>query len=95
MQKTFRNTSINFVLTVFKNSFIFVFFCRMELVWHGEFDRLFTQYYPHAWQLVPTFCPPNDRWRTFKDSAKVRFSCQVRKGQTNTSFSPRQKAVIA
>lgn len=49
---------------------------RMELVWHGEFDRLFSQYYPHAWQLVPTFCPPNDRWRTFKDSAKVRFSCQ-------------------
>ncbi|BFZ22947.1 hypothetical protein BsWGS_25986 [Bradybaena similaris] len=48
----------------------------MELVWHGEFDRLFTQYYPHAWYLVPTFYPPSDRWRVFKDSAKVRFSCQ-------------------
>ncbi|XP_052759858.1 receptor-transporting protein 3-like isoform X2 [Mya arenaria] len=49
---------------------------RMELVWHGEFDRLFSQYFPHMWCLVPTFYPPGDQWRTFKDSAKVRFSCQ-------------------
>lgn len=49
---------------------------RMELVWHGEFDRLFSQYFPHMWCLVPTFYPPGDSWRTFKDSAKVRFSCQ-------------------
>lgn len=49
---------------------------RMELVWHGEFERLFAQYYPHVWQLVPTFNPPTDGWRVFKDSAKVRFSCQ-------------------
>lgn len=48
----------------------------MELVWHGEFDRLFSQYFPHMWCLVPTFYPPGDSWRTFKDSAKVRFSCQ-------------------
>jgi len=54
----------------------FVYF-RMELVWHGEFDRLFSQYFPHMWCLVPTFYPPGDSWRTFKDSAKVRFSCQV------------------
>ncbi|XP_025081074.1 receptor-transporting protein 3-like isoform X2 [Pomacea canaliculata] len=47
----------------------------MELVWHGEFDRLFGQYYPHTWYLIPTFLAPNDRWRVFKDSAKVRFSC--------------------
>lgn len=50
---------------------------RMELVWHGEFDRLFGQYYPHTWYLIPTFLAPNDRWRVFKDSAKVRFSCGV------------------
>ncbi|XP_052226147.1 receptor-transporting protein 3-like isoform X2 [Dreissena polymorpha] len=49
---------------------------RMELVWHGEFDRLFSQYFPHMWCLVPTFYPPGETWRTFKDSAKVRFSCQ-------------------
>lgn len=49
---------------------------RMELVWHGEFNRLFAQYLPHVWVLEPTFAPPSDRWRTFKDSAKVRFSCQ-------------------
>ncbi|KAH3790218.1 uncharacterized protein LOC127841378 isoform X1 [Dreissena polymorpha] len=48
----------------------------MELVWHGEFDRLFSQYFPHMWCLVPTFYPPGETWRTFKDSAKVRFSCQ-------------------
>ncbi|KAK7460769.1 hypothetical protein BaRGS_00038816 [Batillaria attramentaria] len=48
---------------------------RMELVWHGEFDRLFSQYYPHMWYLVPTFYAPSDRWQVFKDSAKVRFSC--------------------
>ncbi|KAL8582676.1 hypothetical protein ACOMHN_050419 [Nucella lapillus] len=47
----------------------------MELVWHGEYDRLFRQYYPHTWYLVPTFYPPTDRWQIFKDSAKVRFSC--------------------
>ncbi|GFO22183.1 receptor transporting protein [Plakobranchus ocellatus] len=49
---------------------------RMELVWHGEFDRLFSQYAYHSWYLLPTFVPPSDRWRVFKDSAKVRFSCQ-------------------
>lgn len=49
----------------------------MELVWHGEFERLFAQYFPHGWQLIPTFNPPTDGWRIFKDSAKVRFSCQV------------------
>ena len=58
------------------NQMPFVYF-RMELVWHGEFDRLFSQYFPHMWCLVPTFYPPGDSWRTFKDSAKVRFSCQV------------------
>ena len=50
----------------------------MEIVWHGEFDRLFSQYFPHQWVLVPTFYAPTDRmWQVFKDSAKVRFSCAV------------------
>ena len=47
------------------------------MVWHGEFDRLFSQYYPHTWYLVPTFYAPSERWQVFKDSAKVRFSCGV------------------
>lgn len=48
----------------------------MEMVWHGEFERLFSQYFPDHWYLLPTNYPPINRWRTFKDSAKVRFSCQ-------------------
>ncbi|GAB1606123.1 receptor-transporting protein 4-like [Argonauta hians] len=48
----------------------------MEMVWHGEFDRLFCQYLPDLWCLLSTNYPPSNRWRTFKDSAKVRFSCQ-------------------
>ncbi|XP_014780923.1 receptor-transporting protein 4 isoform X1 [Octopus bimaculoides] len=48
----------------------------MEMVWHGEFDRLFCQYFPDQWHLLSTHYPPSNRWRTFKDSAKVRFSCQ-------------------
>ncbi|XP_013416737.1 receptor-transporting protein 4-like isoform X3 [Lingula anatina] len=51
-------------------------FKGMEIVWHGEFDRLFAQYFPHQWFLMPTFSPPSERWRVFKDSAKVRFQCQ-------------------
>ncbi|XP_070207863.1 receptor-transporting protein 3-like isoform X1 [Littorina saxatilis] len=47
----------------------------MELVWHGEFERLFSQYFPHSWFLLPTFYAPSERWQIFKDSAKVRFSC--------------------
>ncbi|KAH9499333.1 hypothetical protein Btru_003792 [Bulinus truncatus] len=50
---------------------------RMELVWHGEFDRLFAQYFPHTGYSGAYVLPPSDRWRVFKDSAKVRFSCQV------------------
>jgi len=49
----------------------------MELVWHGEYERLFAQYYPHRWHLMPTLKAPENltQWRTFKDSAKVRFQC--------------------
>jgi hypothetical protein len=46
-------------------------------VWHGEYERLFAQYYPHRWHLMPTLKAPENlsQWRTFKDSAKVRFQC--------------------
>ncbi|CAH1773063.1 unnamed protein product [Owenia fusiformis] len=51
---------------------------QMEIVWHGEFNKLFNQYSPHRWDLYPTFIAPSpqENCRTFKDSAKVRFSCQ-------------------
>ncbi|KAK2149133.1 hypothetical protein LSH36_465g01000 [Paralvinella palmiformis] len=48
----------------------------MEVVWHGEFDRLF-QTFPDSWTLGPTTAPPvNSQFSMFQDSAKVRFSCQ-------------------
>lgn len=50
----------------------------MELVWHGEFNRLFQSLLPHRWFLNPTFSLPKGRkWIMFKDSAKVRFLCKV------------------
>ncbi|KAI0218955.1 hypothetical protein LSAT2_029372 [Lamellibrachia satsuma] len=49
----------------------------MELVWHGEFNNLFSQYVPDAWTLIPTSQAPSSRWRVYRDSAKVRFCCQV------------------
>ncbi|XP_067946445.1 uncharacterized protein [Watersipora subatra] len=49
----------------------------MELVWHGEFNRLFQSFLPTRWQLKPTFAlPKGNKWTMFKDSAKVRFLCQ-------------------
>ncbi len=50
----------------------------MELVWHGRFDQYFG-HYDHEWQLVPTkeAPPAEEPWHFFKDSAKVRFQCDV------------------
>ncbi|XP_019643023.1 PREDICTED: receptor-transporting protein 4-like isoform X2 [Branchiostoma belcheri] len=48
----------------------------MEAVWHGEFSKLFSQFYPHLWYLIPSPAAPSPRWYRFRDSAKVRFSCQ-------------------
>ena len=66
---------------------------RMELVWHGEFDRLFRAL-GYTWHLLPTTTPPcgiemylmpselympSIPWNMFLDSAKVRFCCEVSK----------------
>lgn len=49
----------------------------MELVWHGEFSRLFGQFYPpHVWYLAITSQAPPNKWKFHRDSAKVRFCCQ-------------------
>lgn len=50
---------------------------RMHVIWHGEFARLFSQF-GNEWALAPAVEPPEgDQWKCFKDSAKVRFSCEV------------------
>lgn len=49
----------------------------MEVVWHGEFSRLFSSFFPpHIWYLSITNAAPQEKWKFFRDSAKVRFCCQ-------------------
>jgi len=49
----------------------------MEVVWHGEFSRLFSNFYPpHVWFLTITTQAPQFKWKYHRDSAKVRFCCQ-------------------
>uniref|UniRef100_H2Y5A6 3CxxC-type domain-containing protein n=1 Tax=Ciona savignyi TaxID=51511 RepID=H2Y5A6_CIOSA len=49
----------------------------MEVVWHGEFSRLFSNFYPpHVWYLTITNQAPQQKWKFHRDSAKVRFCCQ-------------------
>jgi len=56
----------------------------MEVVWHGQFDRLFGSF-PHRWTLqpLPAAAASADLFDTageytvFQDSAKVRFLCKV------------------
>ncbi|XP_064642309.1 uncharacterized protein LOC135496755 [Lineus longissimus] len=56
----------------------------MEIVWHGHFRQLFAQFAAHSWTLAPTFTQPTGKWRTFQDSAKVRFVCsECAKGWTS------------
>jgi len=51
----------------------------MEMIWHGEFNRLFQNFCPHRWYLSPAFEKPDARkWLISKDSAKVRFLCKVK-----------------
>ena len=65
--------------------------CRMELVWHGEFDSFFRQFYPHTWSLYPTTEAPyacaQSGWYSYRDSAKVRFHCKVRTAKRNTRYT--------
>jgi hypothetical protein len=59
----------------------------MEVIWHGSFNELFQQFFAqfkHYWQLAPLASHENPssighipNMKTFKDSAKVRFLCQV------------------
>lgn len=53
---------------------------NMGVVWHGEFDRLFSAF-PHQWQLQPVAAADTQQLNTgeyavFQDSAKVRFLCK-------------------
>lgn len=53
----------------------------METVWLQEFSKLFIQFLPHSWYILPVEDPPTpeDSLYSFFDSAKVRFCCEVRK----------------
>lgn len=57
----------------------------MELVWIKEFGQLFS-YCPNIWYLQPVEQRPTggNEIHTFVDSAKVRFSCEVRKNKVLT-----------
>ncbi|CAN7986038.1 unnamed protein product [Ixodes hexagonus] len=50
----------------------------MEQVWQAEFQKLFSQYVPQSWYLLPVVQRPiGVNWQTFVDSAKVRFCCET------------------
>lgn len=49
------------------------------MVWQQEFSKLFIQYLPNLWYIIPVEEPPTpeDSLFSFFDSAKVRFCCEV------------------
>ena len=57
----------------------------MEQVWLQEFSKLFIQFLPHSWYIMPVEVAPRiedppipeDSLYSFFDSAKVRFCCEV------------------
>ena len=52
----------------------------MEHVWLQEFSKLFIQYLPHSWYIMPVedaALPEDNYLYSFFDSAKVRFCCEV------------------
>lgn len=52
----------------------------MEIVWHGVFENLFSQFqqsWQHNWNLMPLGDVQVNNFQIFRDSAKVRFLCQV------------------
>lgn len=52
---------------------------KMELVWHGFFNNVFSFFKPHnhSWELIPVIDAPKEPgWVVYKDGAKVRFACE-------------------
>lgn len=77
-----QNYIIIFFNLKFKISFTnlsFILFSGMETVWLQEFSKLFIQFLPHSWYIMPVEEPPipEDSLYSFFDSAKVRFCCEV------------------
>ena len=48
---------------------------NMIQYWHETFEQIFEDFSPDEWRLEPTNKPMPKGWRTFKDSAKVKFAC--------------------
>ena len=48
---------------------------NMIQYWHETFEQIFEDFSPDEWRLEPTNEPMPKGWRTFKDSAKVKFAC--------------------
>ena len=68
----------------------------MDKVWHGEFAAAFNHFnasFRHKWTLYAAdlykeeFDLTTPGWRQFKDSAKVRFLCQVNAALSSTAFN--------
>ena len=63
----------------------------MEHVWLQEFSKLFIQFLPHSWYIMPVEVAPRiedppipeDSIYSFFDSAKVRFCCEVSEGASH------------
>ena len=49
---------------------------KMSKHWHETFDQIFKDFSPDQWSLKPTEAPMPQGWRSFKDSAKVKFLCE-------------------
>lgn len=60
---------------------------NMAQHWHEMFDQIFVDFNPDKWKLEPTNVPMPQGWRTFKDSAKVKFVCDC--GNSWTSMNGR------
>ena len=44
--------------------------------WHKTFYQIFHDFSPDEWKLEPTNAAMPNGWKTFKDSAKVKFVCR-------------------
>ena len=80
---------------IIRRVFMFMLCSGMEVVWHGEFSRLFGTFYPpHIWYLTTTNQAPNHNWKQHRDSAKVRFCCQVSLVTAFNVFGMRHRAIL-